>query len=74
MGGAYGFFVTPHRSKYGDMALQADNLEQKLLAAKMERDRLKDLAYDLEHSALAVEKVAREKFGLCRENERVYRY
>jgi len=74
MYGSYGFFVQPYEKKSKDMTRQMASIEKKLLAAKMERTRLKNLVYDLEHSALAVEKVAREKFGLCRENERFYRY
>lgn len=72
--GAYVFFVRPHESVYNEMRRQTASIEKKLLAAKMERSRLKNLVYDLEHSALAVEKVAREKFKLCRENERFYRF
>ncbi|MFA7230258.1 MAG: septum formation initiator family protein [Victivallaceae bacterium] len=36
--------------------------------------RLNREVYKLEHSPDAVEKVAREKFGLCREGETVMRY
>ena len=74
MGGAYSFLVFPHQNKYNVMKEQKRNIELKLLATKAERTRLNELVYDLDHNPIAIEKVAREKFGLCKVNEGFYRF
>ena len=72
--GSWKFLVCPHKSKYEDMKKQAHDVERLLQERKVERARLNKLVYDLDNSPKAVEKVAREKFGLCKVNERFYKY
>ncbi len=71
---AFKFLVYPHHSKYLKMKAQARELDQQLIAINSECVTLNKLVYDLGHDPSAIEKVAREKFGLCKEGERFYRY
>ena len=47
--------------------------EQKRELAKQYSQMLADV-YELEHQAFAIEKIAREKYRLCRENEQILTY
>jgi cell division protein FtsB len=48
-------------------------LRQKIEEAEAENERLKSLAKSLDADLKAIEKVAREKYGMMREGETVYR-
>jgi len=72
--GAASFLVWPHQKKYQAMKEKLHERELVLAAREAECVVLNKVVYDLEYTAAAVEKVAREKYKLCRVNERLYRY
>lgn len=49
-------------------------LETELAARNREVAEMRQFLHDLKDNPRAVEKVAREKFGLCREGETIYLY
>jgi len=52
---------------------QKDEMEQKVREAEAEGNRLRTEVKALESDPTAIEKVAREKHGMVREGEKVYR-
>lgn len=56
------------------MKTRVNELETQLARKKAEYLELRQLLYDLKHNPKAVEKVAREKFGLCKKDEIIYTY
>ena len=66
--------VMPVYRKYTDMQRKVSDLEQELRQAQEECRSLILEVHDLEHSALAAERIAREKFKYCREGEEVLIY
>ena len=56
------------------MRKQVQQVERLLQEKKAERNKLNKLVYDLNHDPATIEKVAREKFGLCKPNEKIYKY
>jgi len=74
LGGAHHFFVQPHRTNFEELSEQLTLINKRLVAKQLECASLNKKVYDLEHNPAAIEKVARENLGLCRSNERFYRY
>lgn len=56
------------------MKVRVAELETQLARKKAEYLELRQLLYNLKHNPKAVEKVAREKFGLCKKDEIIYTY
>ena len=48
-------------------------MQAKVQAASLEQRRLRDLSKSLENDPRAIEKVAREKYGMVRDGETVYK-
>ena len=49
-------------------------LESRLAAVRAQNDSLREFADRLEHQDTAVERIAREQFGMIREGELLYRF
>ena len=63
-----------HRESFTMLKKERDALERKLSQKKQERVELSRFVNSLKYERSAVEKVAREKFGLCYPGERIYKY
>lgn len=74
VGSVYTLLVSPHKMKREAMRKQVQQVERLLQEKKAERNKLNKLVYDLNHDPATIEKVAREKFGLCKPNEKIYKY
>jgi cell division protein FtsB len=48
-------------------------MQEKLKEAELEHQRLEDYSKKLENDKRTIEKVAREKYGMVREGEKVYK-
>lgn len=66
--------IVPVYSKYQKMEQELRKLEKELEEKNAECIRLNKQVHGLQRSPKAVEKVGREKFGLCREGETIYKY
>jgi len=55
------------------LELQKKEIQEKIQTAEEEQKKLKDQSKALEGDPKAIEKVAREKYGMVRENEKVYK-
>ncbi len=53
---------------------QAAGLEQRVWALRAEVDSLREAADQLEHDSATLERVARERYGLIRDGEILYRF
>jgi cell division protein FtsB len=67
-GGEYSVFEL--RTVRAEARLEAARLD----SARAERDRLRARADSLERDSATIERVARERFGLIRPGERLYRF
>jgi cell division protein FtsB len=56
------------------MRLAVDKLEESLAAQRQELEELRRELAALRTDHRAIERVAREKFGLCREDEQIYHF
>ena len=66
--------VLPVYKRYTDMQQTVADLKTELNNASSECLTLSREVHDLEHSAAAAEKVAREKYNFCREGEQILIY
>ena len=66
--------ILPVYRKYVTMQNKVSRLEQEDRELRMEYQTLLKEVHDLETESLAVEKIAREKYKLCRENEQILIY
>lgn len=66
--------VLPVYKRYTDMQKNVSDLNIELKNAQNECLTLTREVHDLEHSAAAAEKVAREKYNFCREGEQILIY
>ena len=66
--------VLPVYKRYTDMERNVAELNAELRNAQNECLTLTREVHDLEHSAAAAEKVAREKYNFCREGEQILIY
>lgn len=67
-------FVTPVYRKHEEMKKRLNYLEEELARKNAECVKLNRLVHDMRHDPETVEKIAREKFGLCRPGEIIYKY
>lgn len=67
-------FVWPVYKKYTRLRDYVSDLNEELSAKSAECIALNREVHDLEHKPSAAEKVAREKYNLCREGELVLKY
>lgn len=67
-------FIQPVYSKYREAEAVASMKRQEYKALHEETITLATRVHDLEHKKSAAEKVAREKFGLCKEGEEILIY
>lgn len=70
--GAY--YLLPSYQENRNIRRQLESTNEQLLKNQESIDRRRRLVNDLNHSPEAVARVAREKFGLCRSKERVYKF
>ncbi|MBR2365201.1 MAG: septum formation initiator family protein [Lentisphaeria bacterium] len=73
----FGFSVAmvhPVYSKYRQMEKYVEAKKQEYRELQEENITLLNEVHDLEHNTAAAEKVAREKFNLCREGEEILIY
>lgn len=66
--------ILPVYRKYVSMQNKVSRLEQEDRELYEEYQTMQKEVHDLEHYSLAVEKIAREKYKLCRENEQILIY
>ena len=66
--------IMPVYRKYVTMQNKVSRLEQEDRELRLEYQTLLKEVHDLETESLAVEKIAREKYKLCRENEQILIY
>jgi len=66
--------ILPVYQKYRNMQTRVARLEQEDRELWAEYQTMLSEVHDLESNSLAVERVAREKYKLCRENEQVLIY
>jgi len=66
--------IWPVYRKYQKRKIHIYELREQAAMKTAECVKLNKEVYGLEHKPAAVEKVAREKFGLCQEGETVMRY
>ena len=69
-----GILVLPAYQKFKHTKQDVANLRADLDRVKGEYLTLQQEVHDLQHNASAVEKVAREKYHLCRDGEVIYIY
>lgn len=55
------------------LELQKNEMQEKIQTAEEEQKKLKEQSKALDGDPKAIEKVAREKYGMVRENEKVYK-
>ena len=66
--------ILPVYRKYIRMQNKVSRLEQEDRELYEEYQTMQKEVHDLEHQSLAVEKIAREKYKLCREDEQILIY
>ncbi len=66
--------ILPVYWKYVTMQDENTRMEQEYRALREEQQRMLKEVHDLESESLAVEKIAREKYNLCRKNEQILIY
>jgi len=66
--------ILPVYWKYVTMQDENTRMEQEYRALREEQQRMLKEVHDLETESLAVEKIAREKYNLCRKNEQILIY
>jgi cell division protein FtsB len=68
------YFLLPAYTKYRETRSAVRELEQDLAEQQLEVQRLRRELDALRTDYRAIERVAREKFGLCREGEEIYHF
>jgi cell division protein FtsB len=66
------FFLLPASHKLNQMKARVAELETELAERNREAMEMRQFLSDLQSNPQAVEKVAREKFGFCREGEAIF--
>lgn len=69
-----GYFLLPVYAEYRDARKDRDKTEEKLLNAEYEYKSVQEEIHALKNNPRAVERVAREKFGWCRADEKIYHF
>jgi cell division protein FtsB len=67
-------FLLPAYHQRNEMKARVAELELELAERDRESAEMRQFLHDLQHNPRAVEKVAREKFGLCREGEVIFQF
>lgn len=68
------YFLIPAYTRYRDTKLNVDHLRQSVARQEEDIRRLRDELAALRTDHRAIERVAREKFGWCREDEKIYHF
>lgn len=71
-GGAY--FLIPKYMDYRQAERRENELRQSLGQLKIRSAKLRNYIYSLQNNPDAVERIAREKFGWCEEDEQIYHF
>lgn len=66
--------ILPVYRKYVTMQNKVSRLEREDRELREEHQKMLKEVHDLESESLAIEKIAREKYKLCRENEQILIY
>jgi len=66
--------ILPVYRKYGSMQDKVSRLEQEDRKLRADYNNMRKEVDDLEHESFAIEKIGREKYKLCRENEQILIY
>lgn len=66
------FFVMPVYLRNNELKLEIADMEKSLAAQRLEIARLRAEKDALSKDNEAIERIARERFGLCREGETIY--
>jgi cell division protein FtsB len=72
--GVAGYVLLPAYREYAQTKNEQEQLQSTLLEQQMQSDELRGEIHAIQNDPKAVERVAREKFGWCREDERVYHF
>ena len=73
-GSVAAYFLVPAYADYRRISKEEERLEQQLAELGIEAQTLEQTIHALINDPQAVERVAREKFGLCREGEQIYHF
>jgi len=68
------YFLVPAYTRYKQTRRTVTELQESLEAQELEIQRLRQELVALRTDYRAIERVAREKFGLCREGEKIYHF
>ena len=68
------YFILPAYARYRETRATIGQLQQELAEHQQELQRLRKELADLRTDYRAIERVAREKFRLCREDETIYQF
>ncbi len=68
------YFLLPAYTKYRETRGELQNLQETMTQQKRELRQLRKELTELRTDYRAIERVAREKFGLCREGETIYHF
>jgi len=67
-------FLLPAYHQRNQMKTRVAELEMELAERDREAAAMRQFLHDLQNNPRAVEKVAREKFGLCQEGELIFQF
>ncbi len=68
------YFVLPAYTKYQETRITVHRLQERLAEQEEAMKKLREELAGLKTDYRAIERVAREKFGLCKEGEKVYHF
>lgn len=74
IGSTAAYFLVPAYADYRRASKEEQRLEQQLKDLEIEAQKLEETIHDLQTNPRAVERVAREKFGWCRDDEKIYHF
>ncbi len=68
------FVLLPAYTDYNQARSEARRLQQELLERELQAHLLRRRIHDLKHDPVAIERIARERLGWCREDEKIYHF
>ena len=71
---AVGYFLLPVYAEYKEARKEREKLEEQLIKLDWQYQQVEQNIYALQNDPRAVERVAREKFGWCRQDEKIYHF
>ncbi|MFO7822071.1 MAG: septum formation initiator family protein [Lentisphaeria bacterium] len=74
IGSVVAYFLVPAYADYRRAHKEQQRLEQDLAELAIQTQHLEETIHNLQTNPKAVERVAREKFGWCRNNEKIYHF